>query len=61
MNGSGEYHAKQNKSDGKEQEPYDFTHMWYIKQKATSEQIKQTCRHTQQCDGYQRRKGVGGA
>ena len=36
-----EYYAKQNKSDGKRQEPYDFIHMWDIKQKATNEQVKQ--------------------
>ena len=30
---------KQNKSDGKSQEPYDFTHMWDIKLK-TNEQTR---------------------
>ena len=34
-------HAQQNKSHSREQEPYDFTHMWDIKQKATNEQTKQ--------------------
>ena len=29
VNGSWEYHVKQNKSDRKGQEPYDFTHVWY--------------------------------
>ena len=38
---SGEYHAKQNKSDGKSREPYEFTHMWDIKLKATNEQARQ--------------------
>ena len=36
-----EYHFKQNKSDGKGQEPYVCTHIWDIKQKAIKEQIKQ--------------------
>ena len=27
-------------SDGRDQEPYDFSHMWDIKQKATNEQTK---------------------
>ena len=36
MDGSWEYHTKWNKSDGKGQKPYDFIHMWDIKQKATS-------------------------
>ena len=34
------YHAKWNKSDGTGQKPYDFTHKWYIKQKATNETNK---------------------
>lgn len=34
MNGSWEYHVKLNKSDGKSQEPNDFTQMWDIKLKA---------------------------
>ena len=38
VDGSWEYHAKWNKSDGKKQEPHDFTHMWNVKQKATNEQ-----------------------
>ena len=37
MNGSWEYHAKQNKSDRKSQEPHDFIHMWDIKLKTTNE------------------------
>ena len=31
------YHAKQNKSDRKSQEPYYFTHMWDVTLKATNE------------------------
>ena len=38
MDGSWEYHAKGNKSDRKGQEPHDFTHLWDLKLKATSEQ-----------------------
>ena len=34
------YHAKQNKSARKSQEPYDFTHKWDIKLKATKEQTR---------------------
>ena len=33
MDGSWEYHVE---SDGKSQEPYDFTHMWNIKLTATN-------------------------
>ena len=36
-----EYYAKQNKSDKKNQEPYDFTHMWNIKLKAKNEQTRE--------------------
>ena len=36
------YHATQSKSDRKRQGPYDFTHRWDVKQKATNEQTKQT-------------------
>ena len=39
MDGSWEYHAKWNKSDGRGQEPNDFTHMWDISQKATHKLI----------------------
>ena len=39
MDGSWEYHAKWNKSDGKGQ-PNDFTDMWDIKQKATNKRDK---------------------
>ena len=35
MDASQEYLATQNKSDGKSQEPYDFTHTWDIKLKET--------------------------
>lgn len=35
-------------SDGKRQEPFDFTPMWGMKQKATHEQRNQTHRHRQQ-------------
>ena len=53
--GPWEYHGKQNKSDRKGQEPYDFTHMWDIKLKSTKEQTRQTKtrRHRPQCGGYQ--------
>lgn len=45
MDGSWKYYAKWDKSDGKGQEPYAFTQMWDVKQKATIEQTKQTHRH----------------
>ena len=35
IDGSWEYHAKWNKSDGKGEKLYDFSHMWDIKQEAT--------------------------
>ena len=34
--GSVEYYAKRKKSDREGQEPYDFSHMWDVKQKATN-------------------------
>lgn len=37
-----EYYAKRNRSDRKGQEPYDFTHMGDIKQKATNKTNAQT-------------------
>ena len=37
MNRSWDYQAKWNKSNGKSQEPCDFTLMWDIKLKATNE------------------------
>ena len=46
-------------SDRKSQQPYDFTHMWDIKLKATDKQTK-THRHRQQYGGYQREGGWGG-
>ena len=46
MAGSWGYHAKWSKSD-KGQEPYDFTHMWDMKQKATIKPKKQTNSQTQ--------------
>ena len=42
MEGSWEYYAEQKKSDRKSQEPYDFTHMWDMKLKATNAQIRKT-------------------
>ena len=39
MDESWEYHAKQNKSNGKSQEPYDFTHIRDGKPKAINEQM----------------------
>ena len=39
MDGSREYHAEWNKSGGKKQQLYDFTHAWDIQQKATNKQI----------------------
>ena len=36
MGGSWEY-TKQNMSDGKSSEPYDFTHMWDLKLKTANE------------------------
>ena len=41
------------------QEPYDFTQMWDMRQKATKEQIKQTHRHRKECGCYQRGRGWG--
>ena len=45
MDGFWEYHGKQNKWHRKTQEPYDFTHMWDIKLKETSEQTGKTSKH----------------
>ena len=42
MDGPGEYHAKWNKSEGKRQIPYDFTHMWTIKKQPTNKQSEQS-------------------
>ena len=44
MDGSWEYHAKRNKSDGKRQEPYElfYSLICDIKQKVTSEPVKWT-------------------
>ena len=42
MDWSWDYHAKQNKLDIKSQEPYDSTHIWDIKVKATNKQKEQT-------------------
>ena len=39
-NGTWEYYAKWNKSDGERQIPYDFTHMWNLKIKPKNEQTK---------------------
>ena len=62
MGGFGEYHAKENKSEVKSQEPYDFNNLAAIKQTATNEQTRQTNktphRHRQQCGGYQNKRGV---
>ena len=50
MDGSWDYHAKWNKSDIKSWEPYDITHMWDIKLKATNK--TETHGHRQQFSGY---------
>ena len=42
MDGSWESHAKKNKSNKKSQEPYDFTHICDIKQKATNKKLIDT-------------------
>ena len=54
MNESWDYHAKQNKSDRKSQETYDFTHLWDTKLKATNKPERQikTHRHRPQHGGY---------
>ena len=61
MGGPWECHAKQNKSDRKRQESYDFTHMWDLKLKATKEQTRkkpnENHRHRQHYGGYQREGG----
>ena len=33
MDGAKDYNAKQNKPVGKRQRPYDFTHMWNLRNK----------------------------
>lgn len=41
--------------------PYNFTHMWNIKQKATNKQDNQKLNsHRQQYGACQRQKGLGG-
>ena len=63
MGGAWEYHAKRNKSDGKCQEPYDFTYMWNIKLKATNEQARNTSKKLIDTVGSMvvtRGKGIGG-
>lgn len=42
MEESWEYYTKWNKADREGQEPYNFTHMWNKRQKATNEQREQT-------------------
>lgn len=56
-----EYHAKQSNSDGNSHEPYDFTRIWDIQQKARNEQIRQrkAHRHRQQFRGYQKERVEG--
>ena len=56
IDGSWEYHARQNMSGVKSQEPCDFTHMWNIKQKAIKKTNKKTHIHREQYGGYQKEK-----
>ena len=39
LDGAGMYYAKQNKSVGERQTPYDFTHLWNLRNK-TDEQMR---------------------
>ena len=53
---------KGNKSDRERQIPYDFTHMWIMKQNKINEQqnkTKATPKYTEQIGGYQRGSGIG--
>ena len=58
MVGLWEYHAKQNKSDGKSQS-HHFTQVWHIKLIANNKQQTKTSRHRQKYGGYQRERGLG--
>ena len=53
---------KRNKSDRERQIPYDFTHMWIMKQNKINKQqnkTKATHKSTEQIDGYQRGSRIG--
>jgi len=58
MDGSREYNAKQNKSIRDRQRPYDFTHMWNLRDK-TNEQTKKkhTLKYRERTGGCQRGGG----
>ena len=53
---------KRNKSDRERQIPYDFTHMWIMKQNKINKQqnkTKATHKSTEQIGGYQRGSRIG--
>ena len=58
MAGSRVYYAKQNKSERKRQIPYDFTHMWNLKNKTNEQTTKQT--QIQRTNRWLEGRGVGG-
>ena len=64
MDGSKEYNAKQNKPVKEQEIPYDFTHMWNLrnktnkgKQKERDKPKNQTLNYREQTEGYQSRSG----
>ena len=46
MDGSREYNVKWNKSDLERQIPYDFTHMWNLRNKTNIQRKKETNQKT---------------
>ena len=47
VGGECDNHYTGNRTNRKSQEPYDFTHMWDIKLKATNDQTRQTNKNSQ--------------
>lgn len=60
MSGFWDYHTKWTKSNGKGQEPCEYTYMRDIKQKATNEQTRQTHQYRQQFSGFPKKGAKGG-
>ena len=50
MNGSREYSAKQNKSMKERQIPYDFMHMWNLRNKTNEQRKKREREQNQETD-----------
>ena len=63
MDKAREYNAKQNKSIRERQIPYNFTHMWNLRNKTNKEKKgqtkKQILKYREQISGYQRRGKQG--